>query len=476
MYEKSRSSRAMRRPQKTLNNKGYSGKGEVELQNTCKARSIAPARSDGNIPGQSDNTLFNQILSRENLNAALKQVIKNKGAAGVDRVTFKEFKDYLIQNWVEIKKKLIEGTYQPSPVRRVEIPKPDGGKRNLGIPTLLDRLIQQATAQILTPIYEKKFSNGSYGFRPGRSAHQAVKQAREYIESGYKWVIDIDLEKFFDRVNHDILMALLSKDISDKAALKLIRKYLESGVMINGVVAATEVGTPQGGPLSPLLANIMLDVLDKELEKRGHKFCRYADDCNIYVKSSRAGKRVMESVKEFIESRLKLRINPEKSAVDRPMKRKFLGFTNYYKAKGGIGIAISAKSKERLRARLKELTSRSNGKSMEKRIESLNQYLVGWLNYYMLADMSKMLTEIEEWLRRRIRMCLWKAWKRIKAKGENLRKLGLDKEKAYEYANTRKGYWRIANSPILKRTVTNKYIEELGLVTIGKYYLKLRSS
>jgi len=221
----------MQRPQKTLYNKGCSGKGEVELRNTCKARSIAPARSDGNIPEQSNNTLFDQILSRGNLNAALKQVMKNKGAAGVDKVTFKEFKDYLILNWIEIKKKLIEETYQPSPVRRVEIPKPDGGKRNLGIPTLLDRLIQQATAQILTPIYEKKFSNGSYGFRPGRSAHQAVKQAREYIESGYKWVVDIDLEKFFDRVNHDILMALLSRDISDKSALKLIRKYLESGVM-----------------------------------------------------------------------------------------------------------------------------------------------------------------------------------------------------------------------------------------------------
>jgi len=253
----------MQRPQKTLNNKGYSGAAEMESPDTRKARSIVPARTDGNIIGQLNNTLFNQILSRENLNAALKRVMNNKGAAGVDKVTYRDFKEYLILNWADIKKKLVEETYRPNAVRRVEIPKADGGKRNLGIPTLLDRLIQQAMAQILTPIYENKFSDSSYGFRPGRNAHQAVKQAREYIENGYKWVVDIDIEKFFDRVNHDILMALLSKDISDKATLRLIRKYLESGVMINGVVTATEVGTPQGGPLSPLLANIMLDVLDK---------------------------------------------------------------------------------------------------------------------------------------------------------------------------------------------------------------------
>ncbi len=464
----------MQRPQKTLNNKGYSGAAEMESPDTRKARSIVPARTDGNIIGQLNNTLFNQILSRENLNAALKRVMNNKGAAGVDKVTYRDFKEYLILNWADIKKKLVEETYRPNAVRRVEIPKADGGKRNLGIPTLLDRLIQQAMAQILTPIYEKKFSDSSYGFRPGRNAHQAVKQAREYIENGYKWVVDIDIEKFFDRVNHDILMALLSKDISDKATLRLIRKYLESGVMINGVVTATEVGTPQGGPLSPLLANIMLDVLDKELEGRGHKFCRYADDCNIYIQSKRAGKRVMESIKEFIETRLRLKINTEKSAVDRPMKRKFLGFTNYYK-KGGIGIAISAKSKERLRAKLKELTSRSNGKSMAKRIEGLNQYLIGWLNYYILADMNNMLKEIEEWLRRRIRMCLWKAWKKPSARKENLKKLGLEAGKAREHANTRKGYWRTAGSPILSTTVTNKRIEELGLINIEKYYLKLRS-
>ncbi len=464
----------MQRPQKTLNNKGYSGATEMESPDTRKARSIAPVQSDGNITGQTNNTLFNQILSRENLNAALKRVMSNKGAAGVDKVTYHEFKEYLILNWADIKKKLVEQTYQPNVVRRVEIPKPDGGKRNLGIPTLLDRLIQQAVSQILTPIYEKKFSNSSYGFRPGRSAHQAVKQAREYIENGYKWVVDIDIEKFFDRVNHDILMALLSKDISDKAALRLIRKYLESGVMINGVITATDVGTPQGGPLSPLLANVMLNVLDKELESRGHKFCRYADDCNIYVKSKRAGQRVMESIKEFIETRLRLKINAEKSAVDRPAKRKFLGFTNYYK-KGGIGITASAKSRERLKLKLKELTSRSNGKSMENRIKSLNQYLIGWLNYYGLADISRMLADVEKWLRRRIRMCLWKAWKKISSREENLKKLGMESGDAHTYANTRKGYWRIAGSKILSTTLTNERIEKMGLINIGKYYLKLRS-
>lgn len=466
----------MRGPQKTLENKGCSGKVGMESRDTRKAHSIAPAQADGNIPGQPNNILFNQILSRENLNAALKRVVSNKGAAGVDKVTYREFKEYLILNWADIKKKLIEETYQPAAVRRVEIPKPDGGKRDLGIPTLLDRLIQQAIGQVLTPIYEKKFSDSSYGFRPGRSAHQAVKQAREYIESGYKWVVDIDLEKFFDRVNHDILMALLSRDISDKAVLRLIRKYLESGVMINGVITATEVGTPQGGPLSPLLANIMLDVLDKELEGRGHKFCRYADDCNIYVKSKRAGKRIMESVSKFIEKRLRLRINSEKSAVGAPTRRKFLGFTNYHKMKGGIGIAISAKSKERLQGKLKELTSRSNGKSMKERIESLNQYLIGWLNYYKLADMSQTLIRIEEWLRRRIRMCLWKAWKKTIARYENLIKLGQNAGKAYEHANTRKGYWRVASSYILSTTVTNEHIRKLGLIEIEKYYLKLRST
>jgi len=467
----------MQRPQKTSVKEGSSGKSKMESGDFRKARSIASVRDDKFTSEQSNNTLFNQVLTRENLNIALKRVMRNNGAPGIDNVTCREFKEYLIANWQEVKQRLLCGTYQPQPVKRVEIPKPDGGTRSLGIPILVDRLIQQAIAQILTPLYEKKFSDSSYGFRPGRNAHQAVRRAREYIEDGYKWVVDIDLEKFFDRVNHDVLMSLLSKEINDQAVLRLIRKFLESGVMINGVVAATEVGTPQGGPLSPLLSNVMLDVLDRELEKRGHRFCRYADDCNIYVKSERAGKRVIRSVRKFIERRLRLRINEEKSAVADPADRKFLGFTTYTKTDGTIGIKLSVKSRMRLKTRLKEMTARSNGNSIAERIKHLNQYLMGWLNYYMPADIKTMLNDTMKWLRRRIRMCLWKSWKNIKCRYNNLRKLGLDDDCAHKFANSRKGYWRIAGSHILSRTVTNKYIAtNLGLIDIVGYYLKLRNA
>jgi len=467
----------MQRPQKTSVKEDSSGKSKMESGDNRKVRSIASVRDDKLMSEQSNNTLFNQVLTRENLNIALKRVMANNGAPGIDNVTCREFREHLIANWQEIKQRLLCGTYQPQPVKRVEIPKPDGGTRSLGIPILVDRLIQQAIAQILTPIYEKKFSDSSYGFRPGRNAHQAVRRAREYIEAGYKWVVDIDLEKFFDRVNHDVLMSLLSKEINDQAVLRLIRKFLESGVMINGVVMATEVGTPQGGPLSPLLSNIMLDVLDNELEKRGHKFCRYADDCNIYVRSERAGKRVIKSVRKFIENRLRLRINHEKSAVANPADRKFLGFTSYTKTDGTIGIKLSVKSRMRLKTKLKEMTARSNGDSITERIKRLNRYLMGWLNYYMPADIKTMLNDTLKWLRRRIRMCLWKSWKNIKCRYDNLRKLGLNDDYARKFANSRKGYWRIAGSHILSRTVTNRYItNDLGLIDIVGYYLKLRNA
>lgn len=467
----------MQRPQKTSVKEDSSGEQKMESGDNRKVRSIASVRDDRLMSEQSNNTLFNQVLTRENLNIALKRVMANNGAPGIDNVTCREFREHLIANWQEIKQRLLCGTYQPQPVKRVEIPKPDGGIRSLEIPILVDRLIQQAIAQILTPIYERKFSDSSYGFRPGRNAHQAVRRAREYIEAGYKWVVDIDLEKFFDRVNHDVLMSLLSKEINDQAVLRLIRKFLESGVMINGVVTATEVGTPQGGPLSPLLSNIMLDVLDDELEKRGHKFCRYADDCNIYVRSERAGKRVIKSVRKFIENRLRLRINAEKSAVANPADCKFLGFTSYTKTDGTIGIKLSVKSRMRLKTRLKEMTARSNGDSITERIKRLNRYLMGWLNYYMPADIKTMLNDTLKWLRRRIRMCLWKSWKNIKCRYDNLRKLGLNDDYARKFANSRKGYWRIAGSHILSRTVTNRYItNDLGLIDIVGYYLKLRNA
>ncbi|MEG6570562.1 group II intron reverse transcriptase/maturase, partial [Thermoanaerobacterium thermosaccharolyticum] len=356
------------------------------------------------------------------------------------------------------------------PVLRVEIPKPDGGTRLLGIPTVLDRLIQQAIAQILSGIYDHIFSENSYGFRPRRSAKDAVIAAEIYINEGCTWVVDIDLEKFFDRVNHDILMSKLEKRIGDKRVLKLIRRYLESGVMINGIKVATGEGTPQGGPLSPLLANIMLDELDKELERRGHKFCRYADDCNIYVKSRSAGNRVMKSIKKFIETKLKLKVNEAKSAVDRPWKRKFLGFSFYIK-ENKVRIRIHEKSIKRFKEKVREITNRNKGISMEYRIRRLNQITTGWVNYFGLADAKGIMRALDEWIRRRLRACIWKQWKKIKTKYDNLVRLGLEKQKAWEYANTRKGYWRISNSQILNMTLTNKYFEDIGYKSLSKRYL-----
>jgi RNA-directed DNA polymerase len=349
----------------------------------------------------------------------------------------------------------------------VEIPKPDGGVRQLGIPTVVDRLIQQAIAQELNRTIDKDFSASSYGFRPGKSAHQAILAARSYIEQGQRWVVDIDLEKFFDRVNHDKLMSLVARKVKDKRVLKLIREYLESGIMLNGVKVKSEEGTPQGGPLSPLLANIMLDELDKELERRGHKFCRYADDCNIYVRSEKAGKRVMASITHYIEKVLKLKVNRNKSAVDRPNRRKFLGLS-FYVMKGKARNFIHKKPLTRFKAKVKAITSRSNGMSMEMRKERLNWLISGWVNYFHIADMEKVAKELDQWVRRRIRMCYWKQWKKNSTKYENLMKLGLNKYQAWEYANTRKSYWHTAGSYILATTLTNEYLEKHGFPSLTK--------
>jgi RNA-directed DNA polymerase len=391
-------------------------------------------------------SLMEQVVARENMLAALRRVERNKGAPGNDGMTVDELRGYLKTDWVQIKTALLSDTYKPQAVRRVEIPKPDGGVRLLGIPSVVDRLIQQALLHVLTPIFDPTFSDFSFGFRPGRSAHDAVRVAREYIEAGHDWVVDIDLAKFFDHVNHDKLMVRIWRRVKDKRVLHLIRRYLQAGVMLNGVVIATEEGTPQGGPLSPLLANIMLDDLDKLLEERGHRFCRYADDCNIYVRSQRAGERVMSSVRPFIEGRLGLKINEEKSKVDRPRNRKFLGFSFF--RRNGVQIRVARKTIERFKARVREITARSNGWSMEQRIRALQVYFRGWMGYFRLARTPSVYRDLDGWTLRRLRLCQWKQWKHIRTRLRKLRALGLQEWHARELAFSRKAYWRIAAQPL----------------------------
>lgn len=400
-----------------------------------------------------------QVLARANMLAALKRVERNGGAPGVDGVPAERLRDQIRTEWHHIRTELLRGTYRPQPVRRVEIPKPGGGKRMLGIPTVMDRLIQQALLQVLTPIFDPTFSESSFGFRPGRRGHDAVRRARRYIEEGYDWVVDMDLEKFFDRVNHDVLMARVARKVTDKQVLRLIRRYLQSGVMLNGVVVTAAQGTPQGGPLSPLLANILLDDLDKELERRGHRFVRYADDANIYVRSKRAGERVMASVRTFLQERLRLKVNEAKSAVDRPWRRQFLGFS-FYKNRG-VRIRLSSKSLERVKEKLRELTDRNRSQSMTQRIAALNAYLRGWAGYYALSDAKSIFERLEGWLRRRLRACVWKQWKRVRTRLRELRALGLPEWVAHEFANSRKGPWRMAGGP-MNRALDTAYWRAQG--------------
>lgn len=445
---------------------------EVELQGKSKVQSnfmVLPNRESVNDETFDTSMLLEEVLERNNMLLALKRVISNKGSHGVDGMKIDELREHIKKHWDTIKAKILESKYNPSPVRRVEIPKVDGGVRLLGIPTVQDRLIQQAIAQVLSRIYEPLFSNNSFGFRPRRGAKDAVTKSKQYINEGNRWVIDMDLEKFFDKVNHDILMGKLEKKIKDKRLLSLIRKYLKSGILINGVSVTSAEGTPQGGPLSPLLANIMLDELDKELEKRGHKFCRYADDNNVYVKSKRAGIRVMESMIKLIENKLKLKVNKDKSAVDFVSKRKFLGFSFYF-AKGGAEIRIHEKSIKRFKDKIKFYANRNIGISMESRLKKLNQIMMGWINYYGIANAVAKLKELDKWIRRRLRACIWKQWKKISTRHRNLVKLGINKYKAWEYANTRKGYWRISKSPILSKSLNNKYLESLGFVSLTQTY------
>ena len=359
------------------------------------------------------------VVERENLKKALAQVKRNKGAAGIDGMSVDELPAYLKEHWTTIRAQLLEGTYKPQPVRRVEIPKASGGTRSLGIPTVLDRLIQQAVMQVLQSRWDRTFSDHSYGFRPGRSAHQAVEAAQQYMADGNRWVVDLDLEKFFDRVNHDKLMARIAQRVSDKRMLKLIRAFLEAGVMEGGLVSPVDEGTPQGGPLSPLLSNIVLDELDQELEQRGHRFARYADDCNIYVRSRRAGERVMESVTRFITAKLKLKVNSEKSAVARPWERKFLGFS--FTNAGVPKRRIAPKAVDRFKERIRELTRRTRGVSMNRMADDLARYLRGWVGYFGKCETPSVLQSLEEWIRRRLRSAIWKQWKRGSVRFAELR-------------------------------------------------------
>ena len=417
--------------------------------------------------------MLERILSRENLLLALQRVEKNKGSHGVDGMQVESLREYFIEHWQSLKEQLLTGTYFPNPVRRVEIPKPNGGVRKLGIPTVIDRFLQQAIAQVLTQIYDPTFSDRSYGFRPNKRGHDAVRKAKSYIKEGKRWVVDIDLEKFFDKVNHDRLMQKLSERIKDRRVLQLIRRYLQAGVMEHGLVQPNTEGTPQGGPLSPLLSNIVLDGLDKELESRGLDFVRYADDCNIYTRSKRAGLRTMANITRFIEVKLKLKVNEQKSAVDRPWRRRFLGFS-FTSHKESPKIRIHKESIKRFKQRIKELTSRKHSIEMEQRIERLNRYLVGWLGYYQLAETPSIFRNMDSWIRRRLRMIRWKEWKKTKTKHTNLMKLGIDRWKAWEWANSRKAYWRISSSPILNRALGNKYWKKQGLKSLSNRYQNLR--
>jgi group II intron reverse transcriptase/maturase len=419
--------------------------------------------------------LWEQIFSRTNLFAALARVEANGGAPGVDGLTVEALRPYLKAHWLEMKAALDAERYRPQPVRRVEIPKTDGGVRLLGIPTVVDRLIQQAIAQVLTPMYDPQFSEHSYGFRPKRNAHQALEAAQAYLAAGYEWVVDIDLEKFFDRVNHDALMARVGRVVKDRRVKRLIHLYLISGVMVEGVVVASEEGTPQGGPLSPLLSNIMLDDLDKELERRGHHFVRYADDCNIYVRSERAGQRVMNSIRQFIERKLKLKVNARKSAVARATQRKFLGYS-FLKRKGQVLYRVAARSLEHLKDKVRNLTRRTSGQTLTTILERLNRLVRGWVGYYRLADTPTVFTELDEWLRHRLRQLLWKRWKRPKTRDRELVARGVPPSAAREVAGSGKGCWRLSASPPVHQALSKAYWRAQGWIGFSDCYQRLHGT
>ncbi|MFC5652472.1 group II intron reverse transcriptase/maturase [Paenibacillus solisilvae] len=432
----------------------------------------APSSSSAQIVPSSrkdQNDLLERMLEGENLRLAYKRVVQNGGAPGVDRVTVAELQAYLKTHWDAVKAELLTGTYRPLPVKRVEIPKPGGGVRLLGIPTVMDRFLQQALLQVMNPIFDAHFSWYSYGFRQGKRAHDAVKQAQTYMQGGLRWVVDMDLAKFFDRVNHDMLMARVARKVTDKRVLRLIRAYLNAGIMADGALEKTVEGTPQGGPLSPLLANILLDDLDKELTKRGLLFVRYADDCNIFVASKRAGHRVMESVTRFVEGKLKLNVNREKSSVDRPWNRKFLGFSYLRDKKATIRLAPQTLS--RFKEKVRELTNRTRSMPMESRIIQLNRYLIGWIGYFRLAAAKNHCEKFDKWIRRRLRMCQWKQWKRVRTRIRELRALGVTEWACFVMANSRRGAWEMSRNT--NNALPTSYWEAKGLKSMLSRYLEL---
>jgi RNA-directed DNA polymerase len=436
-------------------------------------RSQSAARLDGDDHGHAGIQL-EDALERTNLQRALHRVERNGGAPGIDGMTTAALRPYLKNNWPTIARALIAGSYRPSAVRRVEIPKPGGGVRPLGIPTVLDRFLQQALLQVLTPIFEREFSPHSYGFRPKRSAHQAVRAARAFMQEGYEYVVDLDIASFFDRVNHDALMARVARRVSDKRILVLLRRYLEAGVLIEGVRVRTEQGTPQGGPISPLLANILLDDLDRELAARGHRFVRYADDCNVYVRSSRAGQRVMAGIRTFLQRRLKLQVNERKSAVDRADRRGFLGFSAYFR-NGQVKIRLDPDSLRQVKAVLRQRTRRNRSMAMARRISELDRYLAGWLSYFALAETPSVFEELDKWLRRRLRACQWKQWKRGHTRKRNLQKLGIE-EWAARQGWSRKGPWRMAHAGALQRAMGRTYWADLGLRSLVERHALIRNA
>src|SRR5579864_2334590 len=435
-----------------------------EARKAGRERTESSGATNGPENPANTNRLMEEVCERENLKEALRQVKANKGSAGVDRMTVDQLSDYLKQHWPAIREQLLNGTYEPKPVRRVEIPKPDGGVRKLGIPTVLDQFIQQAVMQVLQRRWDRTFSDHSYGFRPGRSAHQGVAKAQQYIAEGHSWCVDLDLEKFFDRVNHDKLMAQIAKRVEDKRLLKLIRAFLNAGVMENGLVSPSVEGTPQGGPLSPLLSNLVLDELDRELERRGHVFVRYADDCNIYVRSERAGQRVMEIITRFITQELKLKVNETKSAVAQPQQRKFLGFS--FTDGPEVKRVIAPKALDRFKQRIREVTRRAKGVSMETTMEELAPYLRGWRSYFGFCETPEVLIGLTRWVRLRLRAAMWRQWKTPRRRRAALLALGVRPRLASNTAGSGRGPWYLARAKALSVGLSNAHFKSLGLPTL----------